>query len=472
MNSLEEINESKINVKYLLQLIKSENSDEVLIDYILIESPYKEQFDFILSCCLTDSDIDNTDKILDFLYKNEEIKIIQGNYNFSLNLNNAYENYVNIDINKIIVNIENWKENLIIELSDNKKFDIKKVIIKKNNDLNRKFKIWRLAHAIKLAYDKCYENENILSYSHRKIGWSNPIIKINNNFSFQLRTNFGYGSVSYFFTKFIYKEIELTPFSEWINYRFALFSDIIRYSKKYECLNQEWKQALIDVQKAVNLSVNNELEFVKKYIISECELLVEGLEKISTESSFTFISENSSSKTLSNKVDITGRSLISFRSEKISGALLFLVKINEYSNIINIIKYINRIEQLNLKIKPIIEAELVIIKSEFTTLSSELKSLEPIYQKEKLDFEIYQKKKEKIRQQIIKEKEISDTIDVFKSVELMFNNNYPEYIKFKENYDYTLIQYQNLNNSISTLRRLHKSFSNNLKVIDNHFSNI
>ena len=44
------------------------------------------------------------------------------------------------------------------------------------------------------------------------------------NFSVEIKTNFGYGSVSYFYTKLKYKNIEITPFSEWVDYEFARFA--------------------------------------------------------------------------------------------------------------------------------------------------------------------------------------------------------------------------------------------------------
>ena len=160
-----------------------------------------------------------------------------------------------------------------------------------------KILLWFKVFNIEFAYDKAKKVPNILVYSHRISGWSNPEYKITDNLRQQVKTNFGYGSVSYFYSLITFKNIQITPFSEWIDYRYSNFSEVIRYTRSFRSRvlvldrnnkpwyyktkidNSYWHNAIEFTKNAANLSLTNEEEFVEKYIISECENLVNGLEK-------------------------------------------------------------------------------------------------------------------------------------------------------------------------------------------------
>ena len=103
------------------------------------------------------------------------------------------------------------------------------VTIEKNEKVLQTFKksfydmyqLWTNAYSIRKAYETCKSDENIIIFSHRTSGWSNPVYQLTPNFSVEVLTNFGYGRSSYFYTRLKYKNIEITPFSDWINYRFV-----------------------------------------------------------------------------------------------------------------------------------------------------------------------------------------------------------------------------------------------------------
>ena len=73
---------------------------------------------------------------------------------------------------------------------------------------------------------------------------------------------------------------------------------------------------------ACNLSMYNEVEFVDKYIISECEKMTIGLENIFESEQFTFKKRDKNEYV----VDKKGHALIEFRGVKISGSLDFINK--------------------------------------------------------------------------------------------------------------------------------------------------
>jgi hypothetical protein len=214
----------------------------------------------------------------------------------------------------------------------------------------------------------------MLVYSHRISGWSNPEYQITKNLKQQVKTNFGYGSVSYFYSLLTFKNIQITPLSEWIEYQKSNFSEVIRYTEsfssktsKYDLQNRfthyktqiensYWHYAIEFTKKAANLSILNEKEFVEKYIIQECEKMVNGLEMFYNESEFYFIDENQikieKEIIIRKRIDFKGYELIDFRTEKIIGALDFILKINEYNSIIPTDSYIQRILILNQKFIP------------------------------------------------------------------------------------------------------------------------
>ncbi len=74
-----------------------------------------------------------------------------------------------------------------------------------------------------------------------------------------------------FYAKLIFKDIDIIPFSEWVEYRNITYNEILQYSRKYKVENQSWKNAMEYVKDASNLCIKDELNFIKTYIITECE---------------------------------------------------------------------------------------------------------------------------------------------------------------------------------------------------------
>ena len=187
------------------------------------------------------------------------------------------------------------------------------------------------------------------------MGWSKRPHVLTPAFSVQIDTNFGYGRSSYFFSKLTYKKIDLIPFSEWVEYRYANFFEIIRYTVRHDLRNECWHQAMEFCRDACNLSLSDETMFVEKYIVSECEKMVNGLEIFLTRDVVAL-------KDLQIKNE--ERVLIEFRGEKISGALNFIEKILGFSEIFAVGSLISRIEACNKSIQPILEKELGIINAD------------------------------------------------------------------------------------------------------------
>ncbi|MCK8482260.1 hypothetical protein [Psychroserpens algicola] len=335
-------------------------------------------------------------------------------------------------------------------------------------------KLWINAFNIQKAYRKCYEDSKILTFSHRINGWSNPEYQLSENFTIELKTNFGYGSSSYFYIKIRYKNIDITPISEWVNYEIARFSEIVRYTKSFayksfnnifkgrrkfksRIENKYWQDAMDFAMIACNCSRRNETEFIEKYVIEECEKMVDGLVHIMNSEKFSFIGE----KDKRYEVDKKGSQLIEFRGEKVSGAIDFISKIIEYNQIAEIQNFITRIEDINKEIKPILEAEIIMIRTQLASLSQELQLLKPEYEKVKSKNAEFENSINKLRIEMEKNKVLQyNNVDAEKLME--------QFIQLNPDYDEFQIEYNKINDEYSKLKQKIE-IRNQLKANINHF---
>lgn len=365
--------EQKINEDFLLLLTEKDKLIETTT--ISIDNHFENETLTLKKLC--EGSNDNIYQITEFLGSSLKSKLPNKLFNYCKELDKAYQS--------VIVNIETGindiqtKRDLIylnekIAKKDEKEFNLAENINDLKNQIFEKITLWFKVFNIEFAYEKAKKIPNMLAYSHRISGWSNPEYKITENLKQQVKTNFGYGSVSYFYSLLTFKNIQITPFSEWIEYRYSNFSEVIRYTRSFRSRvlvidernrvkyyktkieNSYWHNAIEFTKDAANISLTNENEFVEKYIISECEILVNGLEKFYDETKFEFIDENQvnveNEKIIRQRVDIKGYELIDFRTEKIIGALDFITKIIEYNVIIPTKEYTQRIIGINKKFIP------------------------------------------------------------------------------------------------------------------------
>jgi hypothetical protein len=384
---MENEEEKKINETHLIVLRRVDNSKVVKIDYEEIENPIRKELDALYE--MSENDKYSLQDIEDVVSKNENFKKILGYRNFCKFLDSPYQGISSSDIDyAFFFQIEHKKQE---ELT---KEEILKLQQEKKRKLISEFKYRDLPYAIDKTYEKCDNDKNILAYSHRKVGWAMPKYKLINDFSVQFRTNFGYGSVSYFYTKLNYKEIDIIPFSDWIIYQNANLYEIIRYSVKHKLQNNNWFDAMDYAKTAIDVFNNNENEFINKYISNECQSMVEGLETILSSHIFSFKQYNGEYKDYEYK---DKRLLIEFRGEKISGALKFISNIIEYKDIIEVQGFINTIINLNNDINPILKRELNSIRVELQNTKHEFGILKEKYEPIKEEYEFLTELKKRLK---------------------------------------------------------------------------
>ncbi|WP_366183848.1 hypothetical protein [Flavobacterium ovatum] len=384
----------EINEDFLLLLI--DNNGTIGTDTIDIVKHFENENKKLSELCGTNGN-DNIDQIVSFIRTELQPKLPNKTFKYCKDLDKAYQSvHVNLEggIKTFFDRRDLIYTNKKLTLNEKKEFDLDSAFRDLKSEIKERIELWFKVFDIEFAYDKAKAIPNVLSYSHRISGWSSPEYKITDNLKQEIKTNFGYGSVSYFFLLFTFKNIQITPLSEWIDYRYSNFSEVIRYTrsftsripvvdergrlKYYKTIieNEYWNYAIAFTQNAANLSLTNEDEFVEKYIISECEKMVNGLQTIYADSEFDLIDENQfdieDKDTNRYRLDIKGFELVSFKTEKIIGALDFIGKIIEYNKIIPTDKYVSRIKELNKQFIPKVHKAVAEEKVELHQAKNEL----------------------------------------------------------------------------------------------------
>ena len=411
----------KINKKVLCTLERIENSKEIRVNYVKID---KNSYDYQteLKYFFNQDDKCSVEDLYKCLSSHKKMRIFFKDYDYCRFLGKAYQGVEGVEKEFLILNSEIIKreKEILKEKKQKRKRklinQLEKEIIKSKNilydEIRSEFKVLHKAYRIKKTYKSCENNQNIIAFSHRKVGWNYPKYSINKNFSFVFDVNFGYGKSSYFYTKIAYKGIEIVPFADLVLYRQAHFAEIIKYSDKYRLENREWLNAMEYVKDAYNMSINDEKAFYEKYIVSQLDDLINGLYDI-----FNF-EQRKGWKFLNKEKDFVDlneseHNLIEFKGEKVSEALGFVKILNIFKkNILdyedfNLDGYIDEIEGINKKIKPVILKEKLKIKEEITQLKNKNKELKKELKKLNKNLnKLYKKRKVYIKTVKAKNKEV------------------------------------------------------------------
>lgn len=453
----------KINEEVLCVLRKNETTNQIEIGYLNIENPFSQLMDKFSTLC--DNPDSTLKQITNFIGTTKQLDQLNAHYRYCKSLSGSYQAFTasNKDAIKEINDREQWM--LLNKRENPDKYDLEKNVTELKEEIKHKYILWSKAFAINKSYRLCHEDKSILTFSHRIDGWSNPSYQLTSNFSVELKTNFGYGRASYFYTKLKYKNIEITPFSEWIDYEFAKFSEIVRYTQSHILRNEYWQEAMEFSRDACNLSMSDEQKFVEKYVIEECEIMVSGLEELFNKEQFSFKTRQRSEYT----VDKKGHILIEFRGEKISGALNFITKILEFEGIASIDSFIQRIESCNKRIQPILVDEAKVIKVKIVSKTKERDELKPKYDLVLEKNRTYNEKKVLLKKQMIANGQLNPQSVDIKKLDTQFETLNPEFKEFTEEYKKVTESYRILNEQIQNFTQIRDNIISYDEKINEYF---
>lgn len=438
--------QNKINKEVVCILADQNESSTIEIRYVEILNPLINSLQTLRSMC----DDGNTHlvEILRYLKTNSDFDKLNGTYKYCESLRGSYQGFsVNNqeEISKLISSAK------LLEFSyknNPKGFDLKGEVESLKSSIVKQYSLWCHAHSINKIYRQCHDDAKVLTFSHRICGWSNPLYQLTPNFSVEIMTNFGYGPVSYFYTKFKYKNIEITPVSDWITYEKAAFAEIIRYSKKHDLEHERWLEAMEYAKEACNLSRTSEEKFVSKYIIDECEKMVNGLEHVIANSQFQFRNHQQKEYT----VDKNGHVLIEFRGEKVSGALDFINKIMEFKDITSVNVFIEKIKTCNRKIQPVLANEVSVLDLKIPKLEAEIIVYKPKHDKIYQEHQEYGAKREELKVELIN-KNLMSWKSINKELwEEAFTKKYPDFEKFEIEFNKVRSNWLMMNENLKNLK--------------------
>ena len=331
-----------------------------------------------------------------------------------------------------------------------------------------------LAYSLEKAYRDCESNNTLLAFSHRRIGWAEKPYQLDDSFTIEFKTNFGFGNSSYFYTKLKYKEIEIVPISEWVHYRYANLYEIISASAVHSVTHESWNQALGYGRDACNLFIRNKNEFVNQYLKQECEKLMTGLYEIKTKAKFKLRENHDRFNPIFKEIDFTGSELIAFRGEKISGSLDIIDSIRSLENILSIANYINRIESYNREIEPSLESELKNISRQLPLLKDQFAGIESNYDQLKEKDNEYDEIRSMLREELNMTGEYLELAydEKLEYMQSRFLEKYPEYPIFQKQLDDTKEQYYALSSKIRPLENSLYSIEKSIAKIKAYFEDL
>ena len=130
-----------------------------------------------------------------------------------------------------------------------------------------------------MTLHKLKSDPHVVAYSSDQKGWSRfNFLKISDDVGVKVKTNFCYGSSSYFIVTLVYKDINIIPYSYLVTYYNARSVDIIPGTRNFPRRRSSWRPALEYAVDCANLARKNPQKFIREFIMSEVTELVSKLE--------------------------------------------------------------------------------------------------------------------------------------------------------------------------------------------------
>jgi hypothetical protein len=287
--------------------------------------------------------------IYDFLQKDELRSSILRHYNYCQNLSDSYQ---------VIPNFYDYTKKVEVLLTNATKENNYNVEEKAQNKLAayENLVLREKAYCLSILYKECQKDEDIVAYSHRKSGWTMPDYILNEDFTVSVKTNFGYGRSSYFYLTIIYKDIEIVPYIDLIQYRYCDAGELIQYTKEFDLSQEEWDEAILFMKNSCELALENEDQFLEKYVFSVCAEFDKAFTNLLNCTTFNDMKFLDQKQAYVNIRDTT-HNFIEFKGRKISQAISFISILSKLKENEVVQTTINTIIDANEKVLPELQAE-------------------------------------------------------------------------------------------------------------------
>lgn len=397
-----------------------------------------------------------------YYYHKNRLEIVKKYY-----LNNDISNFKNYS--KYLY-VRSKKITLFLDLASHIAF---------NEYFNNKYKLvgnicsyllyWIKAYDISMQIRDSNKSNNVIAFSHRYIGWSQPIFDFK-DLKIHFKTNFGYGNSSYFYIMLEYKSIQIVPFMDWVIYPYFKAAQVLQYTMKLHRFrnrsvyieNNLWNDAMNFICEAGNIYLKNDQLFIEKYILNQLDGMIDSLHHILSMDSDT-LDESYGNMKIFRKIKterffntVGNAEDLCVKSAKICGALGFVGKIIELSSIIDLSNYINRLEECNLRILRLLENSMMEINSSLDILNPEFDDL-----KKRVDY-IYSDDANPMNLKLLIERKSKLPSDEFKE-------KYPNFQEIEHEYKKLFSRYLDLSNDINNIKVLKTNIENYIKTVNEYF---
>ncbi len=461
-----------INETHLCVLKSSKTSKQIQLELLELNFPYS---DSLLELKRMSENKNRNICELEEYVQNSSLSCLLGNFNFCIILNSAFENLGFYSTTKIeeyqlkIMSYEDLIEKAKSEYEKSRyKNELENYKTKKRIGVYNELKIRSIAFTLKLAYDQCKKDNQILAHSHRYRGYSFPEFKLGSDFDVIFKTNFGFGNSSYFYTNIRYKGIDILPYSDWIKYQKAEKAEIIRYTRRHSLDNSSWLSTMSIVKDAYNQSITNPIQFVDNWIINECKEMVDGLEALLNNDKEFVILDSFFNK--NKRIPLLGIELVNFKGERISGALSFLEKIktlNHFNPIID--NFIDRILNCNIQILPSIKTYIIRFTENIAGLKNEIDGLRPQLTELHNAVKLMNEVKQNIESKIKSERPLISLNDLKQIISHELNLVHPEYETTLTLYNEIFNQYSKLREQLYSQEKWKALFESYVQTIELYF---
>lgn len=248
-----------------------------------------------------------------------------------------------------------------------------------------------MADAYTKTLNKIKALPEIKVYSTATKGWSDFEFKINDSLDVHVKTNFGYGGSSYFFTNIKYKGIDILPYSHIVRYYYACMADIIRYTRKWMPVREVWTHAANFLKDIINDALFHPESFEQKWIFSEVETMINGLESIVNDPQkmmdsyadckgitphLVYVREFSGRE--QKKYEVYKSDMLAcVQAEKVCGSLLLIDKLKSLESLTESVPvWVDRIKSVNKALYPELVSACSKIENEINTLKGKITPLE------------------------------------------------------------------------------------------------
>lgn len=261
--------------------------------------------------------------------------------------------------------------------------DVKQLASSENERNKRKAAVC-FEHSIK-EFEERY-GDRIVAMSHRRGGWYGINWKFNDDISFNINTNFGFGSCSYFYAIFMYKDIILAPYSFYIKYKNSTFASVTRCTYQYSLEYKSWDSVMTDCLNFYDAIVKKNYNYVFTWLDKQLNEMVSGLERLIDRSSAVFWDESINKSHASKFAIITGDDFWFVKSKKIAYSLDFISNISSLPVEIDTALYTKRILLLCKKFQPKLIVKIEKVSKLYNIQLNKLSKL-----KESEDYPLYYK---------------------------------------------------------------------------------